>query len=166
VKRLISIALLATFAVVVLVAAGGGGSKNGSGYSAASSRPAAAVGASTIGTTSGALGKFLVDARGRTLYMFEADKTPNMSNCSGACQSIWPPSTTAGKLPATKHGVQAAKLGMTAPVNGKSIVTYNGHPLYHYVGDRKPGDTSGQGLDQFGGGWYVVAPTGDKIDNG
>jgi predicted lipoprotein with Yx(FWY)xxD motif len=55
---------------------------------------------------------------------------------------------------------------MTARANGKSIVTYNGHPLYYYAGDSKPGATSGQGLDQFGGGWYVVTPAGDKIDEG
>jgi predicted lipoprotein with Yx(FWY)xxD motif len=63
-------------------------------------------------------------------------------------------------------GAVAGKLGVTKPAGGKSIVTYNGHPLYYYVGDKKPGDTTGQGLNQFGAGWYVVNPAGDKIDKG
>ena len=45
-------------------------------------------------------------------------------------------------------------------------VTYAGHPLYTYAGDAKPGDVQGQGLDQFGAEWYVLAPSGQKIDNG
>jgi predicted lipoprotein with Yx(FWY)xxD motif len=63
-------------------------------------------------------------------------------------------------------GAVAGKLGVTKLAGGKSIVTYNGHPLYYYVGDKKPGDTTGQGLNQFGAGWYVVNPAGDKIDKG
>ena len=47
---------------------------------------------------------------------------------------------------------------------GTRQVTYNGHPLYYFTGDRNPGETRGQGLDRFGGPWYVVAPAGDKID--
>jgi predicted lipoprotein with Yx(FWY)xxD motif len=45
-------------------------------------------------------------------------------------------------------------------------VTHNGHPLYRYVADTKPGDTKGQDLNQFGGGWYVLSPTGKKIERG
>jgi predicted lipoprotein with Yx(FWY)xxD motif len=54
---------------------------------------------------------------------------------------------------------------VTAPGSGGRLVTYKGHPLYYYVGDKKPGDTSGQGLDQFGAKWYVLTPAGDKIDD-
>ena len=60
----------------------------------------------------------------------------------------------------------AAKLGTTKRKDGTSEVTYNGHPLYYYAGDAKPGDITGQGLDQFGAPWYVVARSGIKIDNG
>lgn len=45
-----------------------------------------------------------------------------------------------------------------------SASTYHGHPLYYYVGDAKPGDLVGQGLNQFGAAWYVLAPDGAKID--
>jgi predicted lipoprotein with Yx(FWY)xxD motif len=174
VKRLIPIALIAVAAVAVIVASSGGSTKKGSAYSTTAASPAAAgkaggaTGAanSAIGTASSPLGKFLVDAKGRTLYLFEGDTKPNVSSCTTACLSIWPAYTTGGKAPAAKGGVAAAKLGMTARANGKSIVTYNGHPLYYYAGDSKPGATSGQGLDQFGGGWYVVTPAGDKIDEG
>jgi predicted lipoprotein with Yx(FWY)xxD motif len=164
VKRLIPIAVIAAAAVVLIVAASGGSAKKGPNYSpGAAASPAGAPDA--IGTTSSALGTYLVDAKGRTLYLFEADK-PGVSNCSSACLSIWPAFSANGKPPVVKGGALATKLGVTAPGHGKSIVTYNGHPLYYYVGDQKPGATTGQGLNQFGGGWYVVTPAGDKIDKG
>ena len=81
-----------------------------------------------------------------------------MSNCSGACQSAWPPLTSGGK-PTAGSGVNAAMIGTIA----QGQVTYNGHPLYTYAGDQKPGDTNGQNLDQFGAEWYVLSPAGDKI---
>jgi predicted lipoprotein with Yx(FWY)xxD motif len=171
VKRLLPLAALAAItAVAALVVSGCGSSKTGGGYSAsgapASAAPASAGAAdSGIGVTSGSLGKFLVDAKGRTLYLFEADK-PNKSNCSSACLSVWPPLSASGKAPSVSGGAVAGKLGVTKLAGGKSIVTYNGHPLYYYVGDKKPGDTAGQGLNQFGAGWYVVNPSGDKIDKG
>jgi predicted lipoprotein with Yx(FWY)xxD motif len=165
VKRFIPIAAIAAIAVVVIIAVSGGTSKNATSTAAAGAQPAAAGANSTIGTTSGKLGTYLVDAKGRTLYLFEADK-PNMSTCSSACLNIWPALSANGRAPVAKGGVQSAKLGVTKAGNGKSIVTYNGHPLYYYAGDQKAGDTTGQGLDQFGAGWYVVTPAGSKIDNG
>jgi predicted lipoprotein with Yx(FWY)xxD motif len=104
----------------------------------------------------------LVDAHGRTLYLFEADK-PNMSNCSSACLSIWPPLDASAK-PQAKDGAVASKIGLIPGAGGKSQVTYAGHPLYYYAPDQKPGDTQGQGLNQFGAKWYVLATTGNKID--
>jgi predicted lipoprotein with Yx(FWY)xxD motif len=165
VKRLIPIAVIAAAAVVLIVAASGGSAKKRPAYSAGAAAPASGAPGSAIGTTSSALGTYLVDAKGRTLYLFEADK-PGVSNCSSACLSIWPAFSATGKPPVIKGGALASKLGVTAPGHGKSIVTYNGHPLYYYAGDQKPGDTTGQGLNQFGGGWYVVTPAGDKIDKG
>ena len=55
-------------------------------------------------------------------------------------------------------------LGTTTRSDGKAEVTYNGHPLYYYAGDQQPGDTNGQGLNQFGAGWDVLAPSGKKIE--
>jgi predicted lipoprotein with Yx(FWY)xxD motif len=124
---------------------------------------AAPASASTVKVDASRYGDILVDGKGRVLYLFEADK-PGKSNCSGACLSIWPAFTASGK-PAAKDGAAAAKVG-TISAGGRTQVTYNGHPLYYYVGDRKAGDTSGQGLDQFGAEWYVLNTAGNKIDHG
>jgi predicted lipoprotein with Yx(FWY)xxD motif len=59
-------------------------------------------------------------------------------------------------------GVKASLLGTTTRSDGNPEVTYNGHPLYYYAGDRKAGDTNGQDLNQFGAPWYVVSPAGNK----
>jgi len=122
-----------------------------------------AAGAS-IGLHKAALGRYLVDARGRALYLFEADQ-PNKSNCTGACLSIWPAFTVTTK-PKAARGVSATKIATIRAAGGKRQVTYAGHPLYRYVADHKPGDTTGQGLDQFGAEWYVLAAGGGKIDHG
>jgi predicted lipoprotein with Yx(FWY)xxD motif len=103
-------------------------------------------------------------ALGRTLYLFEKDKGA-ASACTGACASIWPPLISGGKA-AAGGGLSAVKLGTTKRSDGKTEVTYAGHPLYTYAGDAKSGDTRGQGLDQFGAEWYVLTPRGSKIDNG
>jgi hypothetical protein len=71
---------------------------------------------------------------------------------------------TEDSMPAGATGTLAGKLGTIAAAGGKRQATYNGHPLYLYAGDQKAGDTAGQGLDQFGAEWYVLSPSGDKID--
>jgi predicted lipoprotein with Yx(FWY)xxD motif len=149
---------------VALVAAGCGSQSKGSAYSAPAATPAAPAPATTVATGRTKLGTVLVDGQGRTLYLFEKD-TGTASTCSGGCASIWPPATTTG--PATaKGGVVAAKLGTTKRADGTTEVTYAGHPLYTYAADAKPGDVKGQNLDQFGAEWYVLDPSGQKIDNG
>jgi len=110
------------------------------------------------------LGLMLVNARGRTLYLFEKDKGRS-STCYSACPSYWPPVTTTGR-PQAGRGVRAALLGTTKRRDKKLEVTYAGHPLYYFAGDMKRGDTNGQGLNQFGAGWYVVSPAGKKIEHG
>jgi predicted lipoprotein with Yx(FWY)xxD motif len=124
----------------------------------------AAASAGEVGVTTTKLGRFLVDSQGRTLYLFEKD-TSAASTCYSACASIWPP-LTASAAPTAGAGVLASKLGTTKRTDGQTEVTYNGHPLYYYAGDSGRGQTLGQGLNQFGAGWYVVAPTGAKIDHG
>src|SRR5439155_22694122 len=115
-----------------------------------------------IGTANTALGRVVADKKGDTLYLFEKDKG-SMSSCYGACASQWPPVTVAGK-PSAVGGVTAGKLGTTKRNDGKLEVTYNGHPLYRYTGDMKRGDTNGEGLNAYGAKWYVLAPSGNKID--
>ena len=127
-------------------------------------RPSRATASSALAVRRTSLGRTLVDARGRTLYLFEADR-PNLSNCSSGCLSVWPALTTHHR-PRARGGAVGSKIGTIPARGGKRQVTYAGHPLYYYVGDRKPGDVNGQGLDQFGAEWYALSPAGRKIDNG
>jgi predicted lipoprotein with Yx(FWY)xxD motif len=115
-------------------------------------------------TRHGKLGTFLVDNQGRTLYLFQKDKT-SKSTCSGACAANWPPLLTTGKASAS-GGVRKGLLGTTKRSDGKTQVTYNGHPLYRFSGDTKPGDTKGQGLSAFGARWYAVNSAGKRLGGG
>jgi predicted lipoprotein with Yx(FWY)xxD motif len=133
------------------------------GSAVAANRPRrASSGAATVSTGhTKKLGTFLVSGTGRTLYLFEKDRK-NHSNCSGACAAAWPPLLTKARAKAV-HGARANMLG-TATRRGGEQVTYAGHPLYMFSGDKKPGQTNGQGSKAFGAAWYVVAPNGKKVD--
>jgi predicted lipoprotein with Yx(FWY)xxD motif len=119
--------------------------------------------AMVVKTRHGKLGTFLVDAKGRTLYLFEKDTTTK-SRCYGACAKAWPPLMTSGK-PKAKGKAKASLLGTTKRKNGSRQVTYNGHPVYRFFQDTKPGQTNGEGSTAFGAGWYVMAPSGKKIED-
>jgi predicted lipoprotein with Yx(FWY)xxD motif len=153
-------ALLAP-AFLVLVVAGCGGSSYGGSSTSGSSKPAAASSA-TLASGSSSLGKILVGAGGRTLYLFEKDKGPT-STCNAGCASVWTPFTATGK-PKAAGGVDSAKLTTSKRADGKEQVVYAGHPLYYYVSDTKAGDMKGQNLNQFGADWYVVSPAGQKVE--
>jgi predicted lipoprotein with Yx(FWY)xxD motif len=144
--------LIAGIAVVVL-AVGGGSAKTPPLHTAA------AGSAVSIRTTS--LGKTLVDANGRTLYLFAGDR-PNLSRLSGAGLSVWPRFVATGPVKASS-GALAPKISTITSPSGVRQVTYNGHPLYYYVGDSTPGSTRGQGLNQFGALWYVLGPAGNAV---
>ena len=159
----IAVAVAGLVALAVAVAGCGGGSSYGGSPAAATPAPKSA-GAASVKLASTGLGKVLVDSQGRTLYLFEADKG-TMSNCSGACAGVWPPLTTTGK-PTGGAGVRASELGTAKRADGSTGVTYHGHPLYAYTGDSAPGQTAGQGIDEFGAEWYALSAAGDKIDNG
>jgi predicted lipoprotein with Yx(FWY)xxD motif len=176
-SRVVPVAALAAVAVVaalVLLLVSGGSSNTShagrqrtastSGYAAPAQPASKPASKAAVGVRTTPLGRILVDANGRSLYLFEGDK-PNRSNCTGACATSWPPLISA-TTPAGATGIQAAKLGTIAAAGGKRQATYNGHPLYLYAGDQKAGDTTGQGLDQFGAEWYVLSPAGSKIDEG
>lgn len=116
----------------------------------------------TVGLESaGSLGKVLVDSRGRTLYLFGKD-AGGRSSCVGACAAAWPPVRVQG-MPLAGTGLSRAKLTTTARSDGARQVLYNGHPLYRYTGDAKPGDTNGQRLTAFGAAWYAVSGAGQVI---
>ncbi|MHB8242066.1 MAG: COG4315 family predicted lipoprotein [Solirubrobacteraceae bacterium] len=97
-----------------------------------------------------------------TVYLFERDKSGH-SACSEICASIWEPVTTTA-APAAGTGAQASALGTITRKDGTKQVTYMGHPLYFYSRDKDAGDAYGQGSKLFGAGWYVLAPSGNKVD--
>jgi predicted lipoprotein with Yx(FWY)xxD motif len=115
-----------------------------------------------IGTAALPPGTALVDGAGRALYLFDADGIT--SSCTGACAQVWPPLRAPDALPGTTGAVQGSLLATTPRADGARQVTYDGHPLYYFAGDTGPGEARGQGVHNFGGGWYVVAPNGDGID--
>ena len=159
-SRTFSLALGAGACALIVAGCGGGGTSRG-GYGAGTPSKSSASG-TTVGVKRSGLGTVLVDTKGRTLYLFEADKTTK-STCYGACAGIWPPLAAGGAPKAGPH-VVTSELGTTKRTDGTSEVTYHGHPLYYYAGDAQPGDTNGQALNQFGAEWYVLAPSGNKID--
>jgi len=106
------------------------------------------------------LGRILVDSRGRTLYLFEKDKS-RKSMCSGSCATFWPPLLTSGK-PRAGAGVKAALLGTIRRAGGARQVTYGGHPLYTFKLERA-GQTRGEGLTDFGPPFYAVSPAGAAV---
>ncbi len=143
------------------------GSAAGTGSTAAStSASAASSGGSAIkvSTKHGKLGTILAAGpKQLTVYMFEADKG-SKSSCMGACATAWPPVTTSG-MPVTGGSAASADLGTTMRPGGVEQVTYKGHPLYYFVKDKDDGDSYGEGAHAFGADWYVLAPSGKKVDN-
>jgi predicted lipoprotein with Yx(FWY)xxD motif len=149
----------------VLAAACSSSSKAGSGGSstaAATSAASAGGGASAVSieTHSGPMGAYLTDGSGRSLYVFAADSA-GKSNCSGGCASFWPPLT--GSSASAMSGAQASMVGTITRSDGTKQVTYAGHPLYYFKEDTKAGQTAGQGFDNFGAKWWLVAPSGQPI---
>jgi predicted lipoprotein with Yx(FWY)xxD motif len=150
-------------------ASGGGGLYGGSAYgagksSSSSTTPASGAGTVEVATASGTLGTFLVAGPKKlTVYLFEGDKGGH-SACSGACTSAWPPVTTSGS-PTVGGGASSAMVGTITRSDGSKQVTYNGHPLYYFVQDKAAGEATGQGVKAFGASWYVLAPSGAKVDH-
>lgn len=117
---------------------------------------AASTGAQVKVATSSKYGKILVDASGRTLYVFTKD-SKDKSVCYGACAAIWPALLSIGTPSGT--GVTGS-LGLIARTSGGHQVTCNGQPLYTFSGDSAAGQTNGEG---FKGIWWVVSPSCQAI---
>src|SRR3954447_1488085 len=115
---------------------------------------------STIALKSTTVGKVLVGANGRTLYLFTADKGAK-SVCYGQCAAYWP-LLIAGK-PTAGADLNASMLGTTKRKDGKLQVTYHGHPLYYFLPDKKAGEIKGQGYVHFGGTWWTESAAGAKV---
>lgn len=155
---------LAIFALGLGFATAGASGDYGSGYDTTTTSTTSTMAPSTATTVKlghSKLGRYLVNGSGYTLYLFLKD-TGKTSKCTGACAKAWPPLLTKGK-PKAGSGVRASLLGTTTRSDGKVQVTYNGHPLYRYEDDVKPGQHHGQKLKEFGAKWYVVKSNGKKL---
>ena len=153
-----------TLATVLFLAAacGGGGSA-----ASASPSPTASSDSSmhhiALDVQNSRFGQILVDAQGRALYLFAADKTKD-STCYDACATAWPPMLVdKGATIDAMHGATASLTGTTTRKDGTVQVTYNGHPLYYFVDDKNPGEIKCQAAVNFGAAWYVVDPNGNAI---
>src|SRR3954447_1010012 len=125
---------------------------------AASNTSAAKTKSPTLKLRKTGFGKILVDKTGRTLYAFGHDKK-DKSRCSGQCAGFWPPAI-APKHPTVASGISKSKLKVIKRGDGTKQLSYNGHPLYRYFGDGKPGDTNGENITAFGGKWDVLSKSG------
>lgn len=156
---------IAMIAGIVLIAAGcGSGSTSGSAGSASTPTTSTGGGSATISTAGvKGLGTVLVDSRGHTLYLFVPDRHAKVT-CTGSCATVWPPLKLPAGQKATAAGTaRESMLGTDPDPGGGRVVTYDGWPLYTYVADTTPGAAVGQAIDQNGGFWYVLSPSGAVI---
>jgi predicted lipoprotein with Yx(FWY)xxD motif len=138
--------LLALPVVSVVLAACGSGSSHGGGSGTSSGEPAVVTSA-----TKAKVGSVIVDARGRTLYRFTAE-AQGLPVCTGACVGTWRPALASSASALPEHVATVRR-----PDGGQLQLTYDGHPLYRYAGDRSKADANGQGV---GGQWFVVKAGG------
>jgi predicted lipoprotein with Yx(FWY)xxD motif len=151
------LALLAVAAAAAVLAAcsssatssAGGGTSTATGSSSPAAATAGSVKTATIGGAT-----VLTNAQGFTLYSFAPD-TPTTSNCNGTCAQNWPPV----KGPVTASGVSGT-FGTIKRSDGSVQATFDGHPLYAFVGDTAPGQAKGNGLNAAGGLWHEVTTSG------
>jgi predicted lipoprotein with Yx(FWY)xxD motif len=144
----------------VLIAAGcasSGGSGSGSAAQAGSmTRSAGSAGSgNTLRSAKVGGAMVLTNAKGFTLYWFVPD-TASKSKCNGSCAVFWPPV----KGPATLAAGIKGTLGTITRSDGSTQATFDGHPLYTYKGDSKPGVATGNGLNLSGGIWHEVTVSG------
>ena len=174
-KTFPAIAALALVSLLAIAGCGGsdssssssGGPYGGGGETAEATKPASSEssgGAAAVITasTAGDLGKVIVDSEGMTLYDFHKDKGGKPA-CYGACAKGWPPLLTEGK-PQAGEGAMASKLGAVERSDGTTQVTYAGHPLYTFAGDKKPGEANGNDVEAFGAEWYALLPSGEEAE--
>jgi predicted lipoprotein with Yx(FWY)xxD motif len=121
----------------------------------------AGTGSSRVVAHSSRYGRILFDGRGFVLYAFTHDRR-GRSRCSGDCAKAWPPYIVK-RRPRAGSAAKASLVGAVRRADGRLQATYAGRPLYHYVGDHKPGQILCQGVLEFGGFWRVVRPTGAPV---
>lgn len=155
--RIGAVALLAAALAIVAIGWSGPASSR-----AASQRVAKSV---TVKTRKvGKLGRILVNSRGLTLYMFVRDHRKKVTCTSAGCTAIWPPlKLKKGQKATAAAGARKSLLGSDKSPKGYRVVTYNKWPLYTYITDQKPGQATGQGVNQSGGKWYVLSASGKVV---
>jgi predicted lipoprotein with Yx(FWY)xxD motif len=157
-----SFALLAVVGAIVIAGCGGGGSSSsssGSSGGGGNTKLTSSAGGGTIsGTEIPGLGTVLVDSEGMTVYEFTPDEGMT-SVCYGECEAAWPPVLASGK-PSAGEGAMSADLGTTKRKDGTEQVTYKGHPLYTFVGDKAPGEANGQEAE---GTWFALNGGGTAV---
>ena len=175
--------LLAAFAVTAIVAAcssSGGGSATtapsvaapsasaseaapsaSASEAASASASAASGGAIQLKLATGALGTFLTDGTGKTLYMFTPDEDQAAPTCNDQCAASWPALTASSASDVTVgDGLDQSKVKLEARADGTQQVVYGEYPLYFFAKDTAAGQTNGQGV---GSKWYVVNGEGEPI---
>ena len=167
---------LALVAVAVLIAACGSSSSSRTAPKAAATPTTGTSGSTTAAASSPSsatpvklvtkhskLGRILAAGpKQLTVYLFEGDKGTT-SQCTGPCAKAWPPVIVLGH-PAAGGAAQMSLIGTTTRSDGAKQLTYKGHPLYFFNKDKDDGDSYGEGAKAFGSDWYVLAPSGSKID--
>jgi predicted lipoprotein with Yx(FWY)xxD motif len=152
-RMLLAVLAVAAASAVLAACSSSGTSSTGGSGSTGTSTPAAATTGSLKTTTIGGA-TVLTNAKGFTLYSFAPD-TPTKSNCNGTCAQNWPPVTG----PATASGVTGT-FGTIKRSDGSTQATFDGHPLYTFVGDTAPGQNKGNGLNALGGLWHEITTSG------
>ncbi len=161
--------LLVVPVLALLAAACGSSSKKTSATTPApaTSTPSTAASPAAGGTkissaTIAGLGRVLVDAQGKTLYVFAPDNAKAVT-CKASCASVWPPVKLSGAKAIAAGAVKGSLLGSDPNPGGGKVVTYAGWPLYGYIGDQGPGTANGQAKNITGGLWYVISTSGQVI---
>jgi predicted lipoprotein with Yx(FWY)xxD motif len=164
-RRLLLVVPAAAAAAAALAACGSSGTSasGSSSSSSATTAPSASASASAaaVGLKTAKVGSVtvLTNAQGLTLYSFAPD-TSAKSVCNGACATSWPP-----VKPATTAAVKSP-FATIKRSNGATQLTFHGHPLYTFVGDKAPGQASGNGVNAFGGLWHEAPASGGAAPAG
>jgi predicted lipoprotein with Yx(FWY)xxD motif len=148
---------LAAIASVLALMAAACSDDGGTGNGTEAPEPTEAPAEATVMVEASDLGDIVVDAEGRTLYVFLADESTE-STCYDECEDAWPPLTVDGE-PVAGEGVDG-ELATSERTDGSTQVTLDGHPLYHFASDETADDMEGQGVGDV---WYVVSPSGEAI---
>lgn len=154
-----SVVALAGGAVAVTLTVGVGQSSASATSSRATLTAKTAAKSVVLTTHRSPIGTYLRTSSGRTVYLWVADRD-GTSSCYGSCATYWPPVTGTPKATA---GIAGSALGTTTRKGGAKQVTYHGHPLYYFAGDKVAGQRTGQGSNGSGAKWWVVSPSGRAL---